>query len=65
MWNSGAGTHNDADEWRVLPRSPAIKKDVKVYQKQSGHWKPKIISWHEIGFPNWLINLYFFHHISL
>jgi hypothetical protein len=40
MWNSEAGTHNDADEWRVLPRSPADKKYIEVYEKQSGHWKP-------------------------
>jgi hypothetical protein len=26
-----------------------IKKSVKVYEKQSDRWKPKIIIWHEIG----------------
>jgi hypothetical protein len=57
MWNSEAGTHNDADEWRVLPRSPADKKYLKVYEKQSGHWNPKIMIWHEIGRTKALINL--------
>ena len=27
----------------------ADKKYMKVYEKHSGHWKPKIIIWHEIG----------------
>jgi hypothetical protein len=26
MWNSEAETHDDADKWRALPRSPADNK---------------------------------------
>jgi hypothetical protein len=26
-----------------------IKKSLEVYEKHSGHWKPKIFSWHEFG----------------
>ena len=43
----------------------ADKKYIEVYEKQSGHWKPKTIKWHEIGSPKRLINLSFSHHISL
>lgn len=35
----------------------ADKKCLKVYEKQSGHWKAKIIIWHEIGRTKSLINL--------
>jgi hypothetical protein len=37
----------------------ADKKYLKVYEKQSGHWKPKQIGWLEIGRNKYLITLYF------
>jgi hypothetical protein len=43
----------------------ADKKYIEVYEKQSGHWKPKIIIRQEINSPKRLINLSFSHHISL
>lgn len=43
----------------------ADKKYIEVYEKQSGHWKPEIFIWHEIGRTNSLINLSFSHRISL
>ena len=35
----------------------ADKKYIEVYEKQSGHWKPKIIIRQEIGRTKQLINL--------
>jgi pyruvate/2-oxoglutarate dehydrogenase complex dihydrolipoamide dehydrogenase (E3) component len=35
----------------------ADKKYIEVYEKQSGHWKPKIIKWQEIGRTKSLFNL--------
>lgn len=35
----------------------ADKKYIEVYEKHSGHWKPKIIKWQEIGRTKSLINL--------
>ena len=43
----------------------ADNKYLKVYEKHSGHWKPKIIIWHDFGRTKSLINLSFSHHISL
>ncbi len=43
----------------------ADKKYIEVYEKQSGHWKPKTIIRQEMASPKRLINLSFSHHISL
>ena len=43
----------------------ADKKYAEVYEKQSGHWKPKIISWNDFGRTKSLINLSFSQNISL
>jgi hypothetical protein len=43
----------------------ADKKYIEVYEKQSGHWKPKIIIRQEITSHKRLINLSFSHHIIL